>query len=514
MVAAGARVTFVVDVPEGDPVLRWYDGAIGDPGPRTITVTADGSHTEFRESQPAGSWKGQMLSLEPWAGTRITIELATMALPDRGPATQEPADRGVGVFGSPEVSSPPTSQPAPDILVYLVDALRADRIGAWGHGAARTPNLDRLARDGATFSRVISPSCWTKPAVVTLMTGIHPTTHGVGTNSGLDLLPAGVPVLQHRFATAGWRTGSFTANPLASNLSNLDRGFDAAYLPRFWEGNIGAFLHPTAGQLHDSLLDWIAEAPDRPFFAYVHTLEVHQNAMPSNAGDGTQNPQAYDRAVSHADTLLGSLLEQLEDQGRLDNLVIVFVSDHGESLGEHGILGHGQSLYQTEIHIPLILWSPTHIPAGRHDAPVGLADIGPTLLELSGLAPLAGAQGSSLVPELRGKVNAMHQVVASSHQGFTFFPGIPEQHSLIDSGGRKIMQIQGLGEFSFDLGRDAGEQAPTPVVEDDVRAELEAWLAGQRASRKQFELEYGTAAPEPVIDAADLESLRSLGYIP
>ena len=160
---------------------------------------------------------------------------------ERGGARFRQDGSGTGLFGNPRIIQSQSGQRAKDVLVYLIDTLRADRLGAGGGPAPGvSPTMDRLAREGAWLDLVLSSSPWTKPAIATLMSGILPTTHRVGAGTYTDRMPGTVALVQERFRAAGWRTGSFSASPLGSTLSALERGFDAAYPPRHWmaSGNL------------------------------------------------------------------------------------------------------------------------------------------------------------------------------------------------------------------------------------------------------------------------------------
>ena len=310
------------------------------------------------------------------------------------------ANRGTGValFGQPRVVSVANGGRAGDVVVYLIDTLRADHVAAFG---ARfdgiTPTLDRLIGEGVGFEMALSHSPWTKPTIATLLTGLLPTTHRVGSQTLSDRVPGSVAMVQERFRSAGWRTGSFAANPLGSTLSGLERGFGTAVAPRFWRRpELGQ--HPSAAQVRGELLRWIDLEPDRPFFAYVHVMEAHPEGRHYHGRDLPEGFTPYAASVRAADADLGALLRALEERGRIDDLQLVVLGDHGDSFGEHGSRweGHGTSLFQEQIQVPLVFWrrgGPHREPVS---SPVGLADVSPTLIDLFGLPPLEHADGVTL----------------------------------------------------------------------------------------------------------------------
>ena len=270
-IAPGAAVEIAIHLPSGDPELRWADAAPRGGGDRILEIVHRDGTDALAHLASTGTghapWAPHRASLARWAGERVWLRLRVEGA-------------GPGLFGTPTLVAGPKNE-TPDVLVVLIDTLRADHLGVGGSLVPDvSPNLDRLAQAGVWFERAQSGSPWTKPAIATLMTGVQPLTHRIGATSYTDRLPASVPLLQERMRDAGWRTGSFAASPLGSTLSALERGFDLALPPRFWRDRARLDRNPAADQLGEALLDWIAEEPDRPFFAYLHALEVHEWKLP------------------------------------------------------------------------------------------------------------------------------------------------------------------------------------------------------------------------------------------
>jgi arylsulfatase A-like enzyme len=503
---AGARVRVSLTLPEGAPELRWHDGALGSPGSRRVDVIQGDSRKTIATTDPGGraEWEAQRASLSAWAGQRVTIELISEASPDRR--------AGVGLFATPAIVAGAPPLETPDVILYLVDTLRADRLGAYGHEAADvSPNLDRLASEGVLFERLISSSSWTKPAIPTLMTGIWPTTHRVGATSNTDELPAAVPVLQERLAKAGWRAGSFTANPLGSTLSGLERGFGTAFPPRYWQGRVGPLGHPSAAQLHDALVSWIDEQPNRPFFAYVHTVEVHEYHRPMYK-EHRSGLRPYDAAVQDADRKLGDLMQTLRELGRDRNLILAVVSDHGESLGEHGLVGHGMSLYQQELHVPFILWAGGAFDPRRVDDLASIADIAPTLLDLVGVDPIEGVDGRSLAPAATSVHAIDRSFVPAALMRVLWRLGAPREHAVLTADGTKLIRSESGSEQAYDLLADPGELSPLPSTPAGAARALDGWMATEREQARIFEATFGPVGSTEM-DRDDAERLRALGYI-
>ncbi len=507
---ASARVT--IDVPAGEPSLRWHDAVLGDAGARVVTVIDGATRTEIaRATGRNPGWSAARAPLARWAGRRVTIELATED--DRWRILGIPLGwkrQGIGFFGAPRAAAPAPAD-TPDVVVFMIDMLRADRVGAWGAKVANvSPVIDRLASEGVAFRHTISSSDWTKPAIPTLMTGIWETTHRVGAESYTDRLPEGVPVIQERFRNAGWRTGSFVANPLGSTLTGLTRGFDTALPPRYWTGQVGPLGSPSAAQLSDAFFAWLAEEPDQAVFGYLHAMEVHRFAE-GNYAKPPAGMSPYDAALQDVDARLGELLQKLAAQPRGRDLLLVVVSDHGHSLGEHGREGHGISVYQAEVHIPLVLWSKGKLAPRWVDGITSLADVAPTLTDLLGLPPLPDAQGLTLAPLIAGTRPQVHDFVPSCLLRFVRFPDAPQQFTVVSPQLEKVIRVAGGETSLYDLKSDPMEQRPRPAGDSPLVGVLERWLAEQKSAAMEFRGKFGSASGP--IDAEQVERLRSLGYV-
>ncbi|HXI02839.1 MAG TPA: sulfatase-like hydrolase/transferase [Candidatus Saccharimonadales bacterium] len=516
---AGDAIRIRVRAPRYDPELRWNDAALPGTGPRVIRLlggerpqTLWRSDTKILHHEKG--WHAAQVDLRRWADQAITLEFAVESQADSG--------KGVGFFGDPRLVSASGVAPA-GILLYMIDDLRADRVDATGaDGTEVMPELHRLAASGVSFGNALTSSPWTKPALPTLLTGIWPTTHQVGSTSYSDRLPGTVTMIQERFRDAGWRTGSFSASPLGSTLSGLDRGFATAAPPRRWKGDVGALMHPSADQLSDALMTWLGEEPGQPFFAFVHTLEVHSYRTAVYQGESdASRPAAYDRAAHDVDRALGALLAKLAGAGRDARLLVVVVADHGESFGDHGYHGHGSSLYEAQLHIPLVFSGQAISDRGAFrpglviGTPVSLADVAPTLADLAGLPRLPEAGGRSLADYIRRGADAEppdRPFVPSALLRFVLNPAAPRQHALVTPDLRKILRIDGEDDLVFDLRQDPEESSPIPGGDPALSRMLDRWIEDQRRAAEDFSRRHGGTAPG-ALDADEAERLRSLGYL-
>lgn len=334
---------------------------------------------------------------------------------------------------APAARARPGGGPArPSFLVVVLDALARRFVGAFGGPSGATPALDRLAREGLVASDAVAPASYTLASVGTLLTGTEPVEHGVVLVSDGDAiltLDEHAPSLASTFAAAGWRTRAFVTNPNAAARHGYARGFeryDELFAdPELWdEGVSGAELPPR-------LAAFLAETGDAPFLAYVHVFEPHAPYRAPDAlrarfvttpYDGpvsgerawidayrtsdvavsdlgwTHLAELYTARVALADSVLADLLATLVDAGRADDTVVLVVSDHGEGLGQHDTLEHGDLVTHEQVDVPFVLRA-DWLAAGTIDGPVTLSDVAPTLLGLAGLDVPSAMSGVDLLGE-------------------------------------------------------------------------------------------------------------------
>jgi len=275
------------------------------------------------------------------------------------------------------------------VVLVSIDTLRADHVGCYGDATAQTPTLDGLAAAGVRFATAISPAPITLPSHTTLLTGLDPPQHGVRHN-GLFRLQNGIPTLAERVQKAGLASAAFISAYVLDRQFGLNRGFD------HYDDEIGlsdpghtgpAIATRAANRTVDAALAWVAKAPER-FLLFVHLYDPHRDYTPpepyrTRFGEG----HLYDAEVSFADAEVGRLLAGVASRWPSGTLVVV-VSDHGESFGEHGEPTHSLTIYDATQHVPLIMAGPG-VPSGRVVPQlVRLADVTPTLLDLLGLPPV------------------------------------------------------------------------------------------------------------------------------
>lgn len=463
-----------------------------------------------------------------------------------------PAAPGAGEPGEAEAA-------LPDIVVYLVDTLRADRTGPGGNPGAMTPTLDGLASLGVVFEEAHAAGPWTLPSIMSMFTGLHLAEHNVVMER--RKLSAATPVLTEMLAEGGYSTASFHANAFAGVRFGLDRGFDLCEL---------ISGKPITGKVIGAMFDQL----ESPYFLYVHSVEPHDPDLSYRphadrvrpvskeflkdyrglvkgyrsltradyvAGKPlgtTDNSEAQEKAmgrltaykddveviysgsVSVADERIRSVIGEIQKRGRWDETLFIVVSDHGEEMADHGGWQHDQSVYQELMHVPMVM----HFPGGefagtRVKAPVSLVDLAPTILDYLGDdLGRRSLSGRSLMPLARGEATGSGpRIVGMRHNVRKYYRPYKETRGDIniavrDGRWKGILNVE-LGTFElYDLERDAGEQANLVSEEPGVAARLEAFaVEGYKGLlvRAQDVVE-GGGAP---LDAATKKSLQALGYI-
>jgi arylsulfatase A-like enzyme/Flp pilus assembly protein TadD len=293
---------------------------------------------------------------------------------------------------------------ADGVLLVTVDTLRADRVGVYGHAAARTPAFDALARRGVRFTRAYAPAPITLPSHASLLSGRNPPAHGARHNG--VRMEEGVPTLATVLADQGFETAAFVSAFPLDRRFGLARGF-ATYDDALPRGRDGRPLDERpGGSTVDAALAWLAEVGERPFLLWVHLFEPHapygRPAGERDASAPVPGPVAarYDAEIAEADRQLGRLLDALGSR-RARTLVVV-AGDHGEAFGEHGEVAHSLFVYDTTLRVPLAIAGPGVPDSGRAvDAAVGLVDVAPTVLALLGFGGL-DPDGIDLRPWLTG----------------------------------------------------------------------------------------------------------------
>ncbi len=292
----------------------------------------------------------------------------------------------------------------PNILLITFDTTRADAMGYASGTKGATPTLDALAANGTWFSTAITSEPLTVPGHTTIMTGLYPFNHGVR-NNGTYIVPDSNVTLAERLRQEGYATHAAISAFVLDSQFGLDQGFDT-YDDDLSSGpkqKMFMFKEVPAAVTADKAITWLSKGrpKDRPFFLWTHFFDPHADYVPPADVAARFPDSKYRGEIAYADRELGRVLAKLRELKLDRNTIVIFTSDHGESLGEHGETTHGIFVYDGTARVPLLISGPG-IPRRRIDDVVRTADIFPTVLDLLGLPP-AKVDGASLEPLWKGR---------------------------------------------------------------------------------------------------------------
>ncbi len=367
----------------------------------------------------------------------------------------------------------------PNIVLVTIDTLRADHLGCYGYKQATSPNLDRFAREGVLFRNVFSAVPMTLPSHTTILSGLYPKEHGIRDNAHFRLTDR--PFLQQILKKHGYVTAAFVSGATLSSSFGLNRGFD------FYDDEFTG-TERKANETTVRVLEWLKRARS-PYFLWVHYFDPHAEYEPPDPFR-KRFPSPYDGEIAFADSELAGLLDAVGA-----GAIVLVTADHGESLGEHGETTHSVFLYNPTLQVPLILRGPGIKPGVRKDA-VSLADITPTILELTGLAAETGPRdGVSLFAKPAPRTLIAESLYAQRNFGYAPLYALVRQD-------KKYIQAP-QSEF-YDLLVDPGEQRN--VIKT---SSINDWKSALQSYSKSAE----TAAVTPKLSDEEMEKLRSLGYV-
>lgn len=385
------------------------------------------------------------------------------------------------------------------MLLVTIDTLRADRVGAYGYSKARTPHLDALAAAGLRATHAYAAAPVTLPSHASMLSGRYPPGHGARHNG--VAMGEGVPTLATVLKAAGFATGAFVSAFPLDRRFGLAAGFDV-YGDRWARRPDGRPADERAGQLTvDEALAWRGTTGEARTFLWVHLFEPH--APYGDAASGRPLGDRYDDEIAEADRQVGRLLDGL-GAARADTLVVV-AADHGEAFGEHGEIGHSLFVYDTTLHVPLILSGPG-TRRGVLAEPVSLVDIAPTVLAAAGAPVPAPLDGQVLWPdgERAPRAGRPRQLYAETMAPFEDFGWSP----LRAVRERATKFILAPTPELYDLAADAGETANLAATRQAEAARLKAAVAAFASPAASL-----AAAPPGGVTPDDRRRLQSLGYL-
>jgi arylsulfatase A-like enzyme len=319
---------------------------------------------------------------------------------DAGPIAVAPRVLDTGAGADAGAVAGAVAAEKPNIILITVDALRADRLGAYGYARPTSPNLDRFAREQSiVFKWAFAADTKTKPSVPALFAGRHASTLNWTKPRYVPLRP-GNRLIAERLRAAGYHTAGIATHTYFANYNHINQGFE------HWDTSLVsteddvAFGRPTAHAVTDKLLAYIEspKRPARPLFFWAHYFDPHQKylAHPEFASFGSRTVDRYDQEVAFTDKHLGRLFDALARRADWGRTIVVVTADHGEAFGEHGHRFHGETLYNEQLRVPLIVRVPGESPRVV-ERPVSLIDVAPTLVVRAGVPLDAHFHGTNLL---------------------------------------------------------------------------------------------------------------------
>ena len=448
----------------------------------------------------------------------------------------------------------------PNIILIILDTARADSLGVLAEHGSSTPNIDDISRQGTTFVNAFAPSPWTVPSHASIFTGHYSHRHNAVHEH--FRLSNSFQTMAEILKSLGYITGGFTCNAWLRPKSGMEQGFDT--YKEVYKEQTKPKTDQGAAKATEMVVNWLNQLADdgKPFFLFVNYMEAHMPYKPPakilyrldsmKAGPGmrffsnfpiklaglynigrlkltpdelTRVQTLYRAEIAYVDEKIGTLISCLRTHGPLDNTILIITSDHGENLGEHNLMGHEFSLFDTVLHIPLIVRFPSALPPGESvEAPVSLVDILPTILEILGdHARLAELKGVSLLRAKNVQANEDRSILAEYSRPKTLinyhmrrrFPQVDLSHYDVS------LKALRKGRFKYVVS-DRGEEFLYNVAEDPAElADISASFPEQ-LSRLRTELTELTQTVGPIEDREDKSEpftpeqrrqLESLGYL-
>jgi len=400
------------------------------------------------------------------------------------------------------------AEPKPNVILITIDTLRADHLGCYGYAAIQTPNIDQLARAGTRFTAAYTPVPVTLPAHAALLTGAYPMATGMHDFSG-NKLSVNTATLAKVLRDNGYATAAFIGSAVLDSRFGLNQGFDTYFdhfdFSRLLEINLDQ-MERRGDLVMDEALRWLELNPRQPFFLWVHLYDPHDPYTPPEPYASRYRARPYDGEIAFDDAQVGRLISLLKQQALFAKSVIVLAGDHGEGLGEHGERTHGFFIYNSTLHVPLLMKFPGVAPRAVAEE-VSLVDVMPTLLQALKVPAPASVQGRSLLGQVLGRpAAAPSNLYAESYLPLLHFRW--SQLRSLQSRGMKY--IAAPRPELYDTRTDPHEMKNLFSARRARAQEMHGRLDGLI---RRFTPASGAGAEKELTDPALLERLRSLGYV-
>ncbi len=394
-----------------------------------------------------------------------------------------------------------------NLLFITLDTVRYDHLGCYGMKDAKTPTIDALAGRGVRFAHAISASSSTLPSHTTMMTGLEVPTHGARTNAKY-IVRDDVTTLAEILRDRGYDTAAFVATAVLGRRAGLAQGFDH-YDDKTHSPAPRRHYISSADHMTDLAISWLTDhtavSPDRPFFMWVHYFDAHRRYHPREPYASQFPDRPYDAEIAFIDAELGRLLAFFDEQNLTNQTLMVLTADHGEGLGEHGEETHSRLIYDTTMHVPLVISCKPYFDRARviDDVLVGLIDLTPTIVSMLGVDTDVTFEGIDLVTTTIDADRAIYLEALAP----LVYHGWAPLHGL-----RRLdaKYIEAPTPEYFDLHADPNElnnlleedATAGATLADDLRRRREKWPSDDKA----------TANTKPLSTVA-VRRLASLGYV-
>ncbi|NLN92295.1 MAG: sulfatase [Candidatus Hydrogenedens sp.] len=507
-----ASFRYRLTLPE-NPVFATGMNFVEEHSPVTfqVSITCDGATTSLLEEKLENNhrWLDKQYSLKAYAGKEVEVTLS---------ASSEQAGQTV-LWSNPsiyEARQDKKETRKPNILVYLVDALKANRLDAYGYDRPTAPFIKEWAKSGSLFQEYRSHETCTKASMMSLHSGIDSAAHRFTCSHGLHYKnePPFYPALLRQ---EGYETCAISQNNYSPPVSLSQKMFSKLFQINPLDGP------EVCNKTEQCTFEFLEKHRDRPFYLYVHTMEVHDRMEPHptlcplddqahkeiwEISSEANESEQYDAAIAYADYNFRKIYNKLADLNLLENTIVIFTSDHGEALHEHGLYGHSFVPYEHQIHIPLIMSGPG-IPASVRQEEVTLTDLSATLPAMAEIAVPPVYQGRNLLTLFNGgKLNPTPT--------FSFLAWKQENASVIQDGW-KYRRFDTDGEKLFSLQSDREELVDLsethPEKMEAFRQLLDQHMEKQTRIFNSLGPEEESQESAISVDPLEIEILKALGYI-
>jgi choline-sulfatase len=411
----------------------------------------------------------------------------------------------------------------PSVILISIDTLRADHLSAYGYSKIRTPHIDSFAEGGTLFTHAEAQVPLTLPSHTSLFTSTYPFENLVEENG--ERVPAGTVTLASVLQSHGYKTAAFIGSEFLDRSYGLDQGFDDYDSPFGGQNSnpMAASLRRDGALVIRAARQWLNAHRSQPVFVFVHLYDLHMPyTLPPEVAQ-KQGISRYDAQLHYVDQVLGGFQQELKQEGWWDKSLVVVFGDHGEGLGDHRETDHGYYIYESTLHVPLIVHWPQTAGIGTskletgnsmqlsrlqfpvsYASPVGLIDVAPALLDFLRIPDPASFEGISLLGGLKDTETASRAVYSESVYAHDAFGWAPLRALRVG----KFKYIQAPKAELYDLDADPGERVNLLPKDSAMAAEFQNEMTAI--------LDRYKPARRPVPSALSPETLaelESLGYL-